>query len=138
MAVIEVNRDPTVRELRQFGFVWLAFLLLFAGLARWRFDSPRVAAALAVLAVLVPVIGWVAPRFMRWVFVGLSLVAFPIGFVVSHLVLALVYYGVITPIGLAMRAFGHDAMCRRLDPAASSYWVERERTTDPKRHFRQL
>ncbi len=37
---------------------------------------------------------------MRAVFVGMSYLAWPIGFVVSHVILALVYYLVFTPIGL--------------------------------------
>ena len=34
MAVIEVNRNPTRRELNLFGFIWLGFFLLLAG-ALW-------------------------------------------------------------------------------------------------------
>jgi hypothetical protein len=50
------------------------------------------------LAVAVPAVGWFSPRFLRLVSVGMSYAAFPVGFVVSHVVLALVYYGVLTPI----------------------------------------
>ena len=75
---------------------------------------------------------------MRAVYVGLSCAAFPVGFVVSHVVMVLVYYGVVTPIGLVMRLLGHDPMHRGFDRDAATYWVERPAVHDPKRYFRQF
>ena len=138
MSLVHVNTHPTRRQLHQFGFVWLGFLLVFAGMARWRFDAPSAALWLAVAAVVVPVIGWLWPAFMRAVYVGLSYAAFPIGFVISHAVMVLVYYLVVTPIGLMMRLLGHDPMHRGFDREADSYWVERSSVRDPKRYFRQF
>jgi hypothetical protein len=69
----------------------------------------------------------------------MSYLAWPIGFVVSHVVLALVYYLVLTPIGLAMRVFGYDPMRREFDRSAESYWIARD-TAEIKaeRYFRQF
>ena len=60
----------------------------------------------------------------------------PIGWIVSHAVLAIVYYGILTPIGLLLRLF-RDPMLRRFDPDAASYWMERESDDDLSRYFRQ-
>ena len=88
---------------------------------------------------MVPVIGWLLPSFMRLVFLGMSYAAWPIGFVVSHVVLALVYYLVMTPIGLAMRVVGYDPMNRRRDVSGESTWVERDSgTRGPESYFRQF
>ncbi|HPA79564.1 MAG TPA: SxtJ family membrane protein [Thermoanaerobaculales bacterium] len=139
MAVIEINRNPTPKELNQFGFIWLGFLALFGAIARFKLGAPTFALVLWVAAVVVPVAGWLVPPVMRAVFVGMSYAAWPIGFVVSHVVLALVYYLVLTPIGLLMRIFGYDPMTRRFDDQASSYWVARDQSeTQPKRYFRQF
>ena len=46
---------------------------------------------------------------------------FPIGWVVSHLLLGVVYFLVLTPIGLTLRALGRDPLERRFDQSASSY-----------------
>ena len=88
---------------------------------------------------MVPVIGWLAPVFMRLVFLGMSYAAWPIGFVVSHVILALVYYLVMTPIGLVMRLFGYDPMTRKRDSTGGSLWIERS-TSDrgPESYFRQF
>jgi len=139
MAVIEINRNPTRRELNQFGFIWLGFLVLFGAIARFKLDAPNLALGLWVAAVVVPVIGWLVPAFMRAVFLGMSYAAWPIGFVVSHVILAIVYYLVFTPIGFAMRIFGYDPMKRGFDKSVSSYWVTRDpAAAEPKRYFRQF
>ena len=77
--------------------------------------------------------------FMRMVFLGMSYLAWPIGFVVSHIILAAVYYLVLTPVGLVMRLVGYDPMKRRFDRDGSSYWIARDPSgVDSKRYFRQF
>jgi hypothetical protein len=63
---------------------------------------------------------------------------FPIGWVVSHTVFAAVYFLVITPIGLALRAAGHDPMERKWNPQSATYWKPREEPPAPSRYFRQF
>jgi len=139
MSVVQINKNPTRRELNQFGFIWLGFLVLFGAVAYFKFDSPLAARWLWVASVLVPVIGWLVPAFMRLVFLGMSYLAWPIGFVVSHVVLAVVYYLVLTPIGLLTRLFGYDSMKKKFDRDAESYWIDRSaEAVDPKRYFRQF
>ena len=139
MAVIEINRNPTRRQLNQFGFIWLGFLVLFGAIARFKLDAPNLALGLWVAALVVPVVGWLIPSVMRAVFLGMSYAAWPIGFVVSHVILALVYYLVFTPVGLAMRIFGYDPMKRGFDESVSSYWVTRDpAAAETKRYFRQF
>ena len=139
MSIVQINTDPTRKQLNQFGFVWLGFLTLFGVIAFFKLDAPTLAKVLWVLAVVVPVVGWLVPGFMRLVFVGMSYLAWPIGFVVSHVVLALVYYLVFVPIGLLMRVFGYDPMKRGFDPGAATYWIARDpKSSEPKRYFRQF
>jgi hypothetical protein len=139
MSVVQINTDPTRKQLNQFGFIWLGFLTLFGVIAWLKLDAQTLAKVLWVLAVVVPVVGWLAPAFMRLVFVGMSYLAWPIGFVVSHVVLALVYYLVFTPIGLVMRLIGYDPMRRLFDPGAATYWIARDpKASDAKRYFRQF
>jgi hypothetical protein len=139
MSVIQINTAPSRRQLNQFGFVWLGFLALFGVIAYFKFGNQTLAMVLWALAAIVPPIGWLVPPFMRLVFVGMSYLAWPIGFVVSHVVLALVYYLVFTPVGLIMRLVGYDSMKRRFDPAADSYWLSRDSgDSEAKRYFRQF
>ena len=139
MSVVQINKNPTRRELNQFGFIWLGFLALFGVVAYFKFSNPLAARWLWIAAVVVPIVGWLVPAFMRLVFLGMSYLAWPIGFVVSHVVLAAVYYLVLTPIGLLTRLFGYDSMKKGFDPEAESYWVGRSaEAVNPKRYFRQF
>ena len=91
----------------------------------------------AFLAAL-SVIAFFAPPLARVLWIGLMTVTFPIGFVMSHITIGMVYYLVLTPIGLIMKLVGYDPMDRQLDRDGSSYWNEREAQPDPSRYFRQF
>jgi hypothetical protein len=140
MAVIQINTNPTRRQLNLFGVIWLVFFAAVGTVLRLKGHPPVVSTLLWSVAGVVPVIGWLVPAFMRLVYLGMSYLAWPIGFVVSHVILALVYYLIFTPIGLVMRLFGYDPMARRFDPEATTYWQRREPADGvaPARYFRQF
>jgi len=138
MALLEINRNPSRRDLAWFGLVLFLFFLVIGGvLGRAlasdvaRYVAWAAGAILALAYYAVP--GWRRPMFVGWMYA-----AYPIGFVMSHLLLGVVYFGVVTPIGLLMRAMGHDPMTRRFDRSATTYWVERQQVSDVKRYFRQF
>jgi hypothetical protein len=81
---------------------------------------------------------WASRAFGRRLYFGWMYAAMPVGWTISHLVLGLVYYFVLTPVGLAMRLAGNDPMKRKPDPKAESYWIERKPNPDPTRAFRQF
>jgi hypothetical protein len=58
--------------------------------------------------------------------------------VVSHILLAVVYFGIVTPIGLIMRLAGRDALGLKRDPNATTYWVPHAMPKDSRRYFRQF
>ena len=144
--MIELNLDPDERMLRQFGWIalvgfctlafvaWREILIFSFGLGSAR---PAVAIALAGLGVLASLFSVAWPRGNRPLFVVLSLASFPIGFVVSHVVLGLIFYGVISPVGLAFRVVGRDALSRSLESNRDSYWQDHERTASKDRYFQQ-
>ncbi|MEX0936449.1 MAG: SxtJ family membrane protein [Pirellulales bacterium] len=139
MALIEINRNPSHRELRQFACIWLpAFAALVGGLLWYHFGWWQAAATLWTLALVAAVVGWLAPQGMRLVYLGWMYAALPIGWTVSHLLMAAVYYLLITPIGLVMRLVGRDSMQRRFDRSAATYWEAHAPQRDIARYFRQF
>lgn len=128
MSLLRLNRHPSKRQLLVFGLAWLLFVgVLSASL--WTRSRHTPAIVLAGLAVGVPLAGMVSPGFLRLVYLGLTYAVYPVGFVVSHVVLAVLYYLVLTPIGLVLRLGGYDPLARRFDRAAPTYW---QRRTNPK------
>lgn len=138
MSALSINLNPSPRHLRQFGVIWLVFFGVLAALTWRRSGSWPASAAIGAVALVPPLAGMIWLPVLRWCYISLTILTFPIGFVLSHVVLAIVFYLVITPIGLIMRAAGRDPMSRPLDRAARSYWVRREPPADLKRYFRQF
>lgn len=144
--LVEIDFNPDTKTLRQFGviaFVGFGALsalayyekLVFAfGLGDARL---AVAASLAALGLLALVLGLVAPRANRLLYVGLSLLAFPIGFVLSYVIMGALYFLIIGPIAVALRLAGRDPMRRARDPQAASYWTPARPARDKETYFHQ-
>jgi Saxitoxin biosynthesis operon protein SxtJ len=129
---------PARRTLRQFAGLWI---VCFAGLASWHgwiHVHPRLAVAYLIAAVTVGPLGLVKPEAIRPIFVGWMAAVFPVGWIVSRLVLAVLFYGLFTPVGLIFRLVGRDALCRSYQPETQTYWTQRPMTADMDRYFRSF
>ena len=139
MAMIEINWSPSRRELKQFAGIWFPGLFALVGaLVAYHTQSLAVGACIWVPGLLLGLIGFLFPRLARPVFVGWMCVAYPIGWIVSHVLLAAVFFLVITPIGLAFRVLGRDPLRRKFDRSASTYWIPHSASRDSRRYFRQF
>jgi hypothetical protein len=126
------------RTLRQFAGLCV---LICGGLFAFNFDrtggSPRVADWLVLALGLVTGVpglfrvGWVRP-----VFLLLNAITRPIGHVTGKLMLALLYFGFLTPLALLMRAAGYEPF-DRVNPGASSYWSPIAHPSDVLRYIHQ-
>lgn len=125
------------RELRNFGLLvggvflamGLVFLLKGKAYHPW-FITPG-------LALLLP--GVLFPSILKPVYILWMALALVLGFIVSHVILTLFFFLVITPVGLVARMAGKDFLRLKLDPHASSYWIARDqRPPDPARYERQF
>ncbi len=138
MALVEINLDPTKRDLLWFG----ALLAVVAGVAGaigyWRFDAPRFAYIAWGLGGLVALVYYLVRPLRRAIYLAWTYAAYPIGWTVSHLVLSVIFYVVLTPIGLLMRLFGRDPLTRAFDPQAPTYWVRHRPAEKTARYFRQF
>jgi hypothetical protein len=138
MPLLPFNSNPTRRELRQFACIWLPLIFLAATAVLWKVGAAPMAPSLVATAGLVlGVLGWTRPQWFRPIFVGWMAAAYPVGWVISHLVLAVLYFAVLTPIGLALRIAGRDPMNRRWKGGATTYWTEHKAPADDGSYFRQ-
>jgi hypothetical protein len=137
MALIEINWNPDRRELRQFALLWIGFFGLIGAYFLWVKGSQPAAMAFWVAAAAgIP--GYFRPGLLRPVYVLWMALALPIGWCISHLLLLIVYYLVVTPIGLLMRLVGYDPLQRRIDRTGKSYWVSHEQASDSSQYFKQF
>ncbi len=133
----DIPRDPPTRTLREFATLWILF---FGGLALWRFlgrQDAWNAAALATLALSVGPLGLAKPALIRPIFVGWLIAAFPIGWLISKVILLLLFFAVFTPIALIFRLVGRDALHRRGRAKVDTYWSAKVTPSDFRRYLRQ-
>ncbi|MFQ5732576.1 MAG: SxtJ family membrane protein [Planctomycetaceae bacterium] len=136
--MIEINFNPSRRDLRIFCGLLIVFVAGVGAWLHWRHAQTALGTTVLAVGSVIAIAGLFVPAFARWVYVGWMVAVFPIGWVVSHLLLAIVFYLVFAPFGLVMRAFGRDPMTRKFDPDAESYWVPREGPAKPEQYFRQF
>jgi hypothetical protein len=133
--------DTSRRALRSFGRV-VGLVLLGLGLfAWWRRDwlltvlpglLLGVGAALLVLGLIAP--GVLRPVYRVWM--GLAVV---LGFVMTRVLLTILYLLAFTPVGWLRRTFGQSPILTRPDPDTPSYWMTREPLgEDPKERLERL
>ncbi|MCH7748918.1 MAG: hypothetical protein IH939_12575 [Acidobacteria bacterium] len=138
MAVIEINRNPSRRDLLWFGLLLPVFFALVGVLVWRRTGALTSAAALWAVGGTLSALFALWPASRRRIYVGWMYAVYPIGWAVSHLLLGVVYFVVITPIGLALRLLRRDPLERRFDRAAPTYWVRHNPAGRIERYLRQF
>ena len=139
MALVEINWQPTRTELRVFG-IGLAVFCAVIGAIVFRHDG-QFGGTLSLLAGIAAVslaVSFLAPERLLPIYRVFVVVAFPIGWALSHLILAVIFYAVFTPIGLVMKLLGRDPMHRKWDPKAETYWVPHKAKEKLEDYFRQF
>jgi polyferredoxin len=145
--LVQLNFRPDSRQLRQFGFIAIAAFGLLGASISWKGGffgfgfgeaARSIAVGLWVLGAVCAFLSVVWPQGNRPLFVALSLLAFPMGFVLSHLVLGVLFFGVLTPVGLLFRLLGHDPLHRDFERDRKSYWVDLPEPTGRRDYFRQF
>jgi hypothetical protein len=139
--MLKLDLKPKPHILKQFAFFGVVGLALIAfAILRlcgaWSFTHPAflVASGIGVLQLVLFLVGVTVVT--AWLYAGLMIVAFPIGFVLSQVLMAAIYYLVMTPIGLVFRLIGRDAMGRKLELSKPSYWHDRGPQRSPSSYFK--
>ena len=144
MKMMELNWTPSDRQLRQFGWIALFAFPLAAwlvtgrpALSTWSTGYTLLIVGLALVGASQAALGLLRPHWVKPTFIAMSLIAFPIGLVVSQIVLMFIFYLVFAPVGLFFRLIRRDALERSWDPNASTYWSPKAQPADVARYYRQ-
>ncbi len=131
------EEQPPGASDRSFGLVFAGFCGFAGSVALWHGRATGywwLLAGTAFLAAAVVLPGLLSPLNRLWMYFGRRLYG-----IVNPVILAILFYGTVVPVGLLMRAFAKDPLRRRFDPQAASYWIERsshvDRTASMKNQF---
>ena len=136
--LIEINWKPDRKQLRTFGLVMLVCFAVIGLLLAWRFHSVTVLYVCLGIGCVFVIGGFLVPPLGRALYLFWMGIGFVVGSIVMPILIGIIYYLVLTPIGLVLRWRGRDSMRRRRATPGESYWVEFPHRTEPKSYERQF
>jgi len=113
------------RDLERFAVVISSVLLLIAVLLFWLGRNPGRSLLFTGAAIVIIIAALFSPFLLRPLHKTWMALAFFLGGVMSRLILTLLFYLILTPVGLLLRLFGKDLLHLRRNPRLQSYWLER-------------
>jgi hypothetical protein len=136
LKIDEIKKLSTERTIRQFGVLFLFFALVVAGIQWQRGASLPWSLAIGGFGTALCLASQITPQLVRPLFIGWMILLIPINWIVSHTILAAMFFLVFTPIGFFRRLLGADALLLK-KPNVDSYWQTRTETTDKRCYLRQ-
>jgi saxitoxin biosynthesis operon SxtJ-like protein len=137
MQLLESEQDEIIAgpSDRNFGFTMAAVFALIGCLGLYK-ESSHALIWLGLAAVFAGLTVW-RPRSLglanrAWLKLGLLMYR-----VVNPVIMAILFFGAILPIGLTMRIFGKDFLRLQRDRSASTYWLPRVDPRPPSESMRQ-
>ena len=118
------NIKTDEKECRKFG-ITVGLVLVIITFVLWYFDKlsyqyfSAAGGLLIIGGIIVP--KWLAPLQKVWMMLSVVM-----GFVMSRVILTLLFYLVITPIGFIAKLSGKDFLDLKLNKEQESYWHKRE------------
>lgn len=134
MAFVEANWNPTTRQIRQFGLACAVLLPFIAWL--WSASNSWIG-IVALTGVAIATLSFIFPKAVVPVFLGLTIITTPIGYVVGEFAMLLIYGGVVLPMGLVFMLLRRDRLQMKLDRQARSYWQAKPPARSAASYYRQ-
>ena len=120
-------------ELRSFGVTIGIILLLVAGFLFYKEKESfqiflYIAGTFISLGLIIPII--LKPIYIVWMVFAVVL-----GWFMTRVILSLLFYVIITPIGLVLRIFGKDFLELKKQAVQGSYWNQRDRNFEKNQNY---
>ena len=131
-AELKAFQKASPGDLRRFGLTVGGVFVLLAFFFLWRQKSWFW--WLLVPGVPLMLLGAVFPRGLKWAYVCWMALAIVMGAIISTILLTVLFYFVVTPIGLSARLAGKDFLSLKLNPEFPSYWLPRDPSKRKKKH----
>ena len=130
--------NAPIKELRGFGIGMTLFCSVIGSLLYWK-GNPSWAYRLWIIggiAFLAPAL--LFPRGLRPMFVVWSAIAVRLSWVMSRLVLVLIFFGMFTFVSLVQKIIGRDILDRKFPDEKDTYWIDRSKDEYNPKHFERL
>jgi hypothetical protein len=128
--------DRSRRALRRFGFTVGLVILFLGGLLLWR--NRGAGWPLISIGTLLVLAAGLAPLALKWIHGPWMIAALALGWIVTRVLLTIVFFLVVTPIGLLQRLLGKRAIEVAFRADAASYWQARTTAPMPEDYEKQF
>ncbi len=136
MALVDINWHPDAKELRKFGIAMIVGFALIGGFFFWK-EMATAAYVLWAIGAVAGLLGLTGTRVAMIVYVPWMGIALVMGNIVSRVILAVIYYGLITPMSLIMLLVRRDKLHLRPRQVAT-YWIDAANPDDEHDYERQF
>jgi hypothetical protein len=113
----------TKKELREFGLIVGAVFGLLATLFLWRGKSFYL--YFYTISIFLVLFGLIAPVVLKPIQKIWMILAIVFSFFVTRIILGILFYLVITPVGIIMKISGKDILNITFNDKSDSYWIKR-------------
>ncbi len=139
MSIIEIDFNPDRKKLRDFGIVAIiASIALSLFLYFFKHFAIHWILIIIGAGLFIFLSSLISLKLTRIIYLGLTFLTYPIGYVLSYLVMGIFYFLIITPVGFIFKLAGKDPLQRKFDYAAKSYWLKRQPPDKLDRYFHQF
>ena len=134
MVIEEIKKIKSgKRELRQFGITISLVLVILGSWLWWR--EKEVEKTLFIIAILLLSLSFLFPRILIPLHKLWMTLAVLLGWLMTRIILIILFYLVVTPIGLFAKLCGKDFLNRKFDREAQSYWIPRKPSPPDKKNY---
>ncbi|TNE70844.1 hypothetical protein EP331_11065 [bacterium] len=127
--------DSSPKKVKQFAWLFAVIgLLIIPGIVCFKHGEFSDFSMISVgIGTLFLVLGFVFHKALVPLYKIWMLLALVLGLIMTKVIVTLVFYLIMTPIGLIKRSDLKKSMHLNFDKKPESYWVKKEWNTDPKR-----
>jgi len=130
--------DTSSKEIRKFALVIAIALGVIGSFIYVKSGNFDVVGWLWGIGLLFLILGFIFPSVLRPIYMIWMLLAYFIGGVISRIILTVLFYVVLTPIGLVLRLFGKDFLDQKFEKNRKSYWVKKELSGHTKDQYEKM
>ena len=121
------------KELRQFGITMTIVLGLLGGLFLWRQKESYI--YFFVIAGIFLFFGLILPKLLKPVHKAWMALAVVLGWIMTRLILSILFFLVVTTTGLFAKLFGKNFLKLKFDKNTDSYWIAKKKVKFEKSNY---
>jgi hypothetical protein len=129
---MKINLDT--KQIRKFGFALATLLLVISS---WKYYRAQTTSSYIFL--IAGAVSFASAIFfqpvIKPIYIVMMKAAHILGWINTRILLGVIFYLTITPIGLIMRVFGKDILDKKIEPEKEDYWVKRDKATFDKHRY---